>query len=153
MNVSRFNYQHFLNHQPSLITGLPACDTVTYILSVFKSKEKKNEHTLQSWLFSHLSCCEIPRVLFPSPTVSGSVRRLFTLSAWEGSSGFPEKTGNCCFASDLLNSHRSSVTATAYSHGEAGRPDRGGLWRPSNETGLQWAKWVDQASAPPIYTL
>lgn len=32
---------------------------------------------------------------------------------------FPQKRGNCCFASDLLNSLGSSVTAAAYSHRKA----------------------------------
>ena len=37
-----------------------------------------------------------------------------------------QKKGNCCFASDLLNSLGSSVTAAAYSHRKARKLVRGG---------------------------
>lgn len=119
VNVSCFKYlhfenSHFLNHQPSLITGMPPRTVATGKRKMNTSYRVDCFHIYPAAEFLWF-CFQVPQFL---PLLDSCLHYQFEKGHLVSP---PKKTGRCCFASDLLNFHCSFVMAAAYSHGEGAR--------------------------------
>lgn len=100
--------------------------------SVGKKVKKKKNTTYSAGRFNAYPAGEFFTFYFKLPRfapVAGCLHYHF-----EEGHLVSQRRGNCCFASDLLNSLGSSVTAAAYSHRKAGKLVRGG----SGDQAFRW---------------
>lgn len=109
--------------------------------------KRLREFNLRRCSLWNLSCRRRPQVLLQTPTVPAVTSCLHY--HFEEGHLVSHKRGNCCLASDLLNSLDSSVTAAAYSHRKAGKLVRGGSG--DQDFRLDWTELKEKWAAPDIY--